>query len=169
MKIDIQSFYASVVHNWLLTHIPMDKTILRKFLKAGVVMKGELFPTQQGLSYASSLSPILANMMLDGLQTYVYDNLFPNSSYPFLVGTVTRFADDVLVMATSQAQAEKIMQIITDFLKDRGLKINQEKSCIVNINEGFDFLSRHYQKRKGILQSRPSGGSIKKLNGSLNR
>lgn len=167
VKVDVQSFYASIIHDWLLKHIPMDKTILRKFLKAGVIMRGELFPTEQGLSYAASLSPILANMMLDGLQTYIYDRLFSGCGHDFLEGMATRFADDILVLARSQAQAEEIMQIIADFLHERGLKINHEKSKITNVNDGFDFLSRHYQKRKGVLHTRPSSGSNKKIEREL--
>ena len=69
--IDVQSFYDTVVHDWLIKNIPMDKTMLRKFLKAGMVKEGEMFPTDKGMSMASSLSSILGNMILDGLQSYL--------------------------------------------------------------------------------------------------
>lgn len=54
---DVQTFYATVAHDWLIENIPMDKTVLRKFLKAGMVRNGELFPTDKGMSMASALSP----------------------------------------------------------------------------------------------------------------
>ena len=47
----------------------MNKQILRKQLKAGVIKDGLLFDTEQGISLGGSLSPVLANMMLNGLQT----------------------------------------------------------------------------------------------------
>ena len=62
----------------MIANIPMDKTILKKFLKAGMIRDGELFPTDKGISMASGLSPKLANMMLDGLQSNIYDRLYPN-------------------------------------------------------------------------------------------
>ena len=76
--IDVQTFYDMVVHDWMIANIPMDKTILKKFLKAGMIRDGELFPTDKGISMASGLSPKLANMMLDGLQSNIYDRLYPN-------------------------------------------------------------------------------------------
>ena len=76
---DVRAFYESAVHRWMIDHIPMNKTMLRKFLKAGVVRNGELFDTNEGMSMGISISPLLANMMLDGLQTYLYDHLYPGT------------------------------------------------------------------------------------------
>lgn len=165
--IDIRCFYNSIAHNWLLENIPMDRAILRKFLKAGAIINGELFPTNQGLSYASSLSPILANMMLDGMQSYIYERLYPTGNNPYRDASIIRFADDVIVTARSKEQAELIMQIIIEFLEERGLKINQDKSHIVDIRQGFDFLSRHYQRKDGILHTKPASSSIKKMEREL--
>ena len=74
---DVSAFYESATHRWLIDHIPMNKKMLRKFLKAGVVRNGDLFNTEQGISMGISISPLLANMMLDGLQSYLYDRLYP--------------------------------------------------------------------------------------------
>lgn len=167
IKIDVLTFYRTIVHTWLLMNIHMDKKILRKFLKAGVVMKGDLFPTDEGISMGISLSPILANMMLDGLQSYIYDRLFPKGQVDYRNGALVRFADDILIVARSKTYAELIMQIVTEFLSERGLRINYEKSYIVNVNQGFDFLSRHYQKRNGILYATPSDSAIIKLEHEL--
>lgn len=161
--IDIQCFYNSIAHDWLIEHIPMDKTVLRKFLKAGTIINGELFPTNQGLSYASSLSPILANMMLDGMQSYIYERLYPAGNNPYQDASMIRFADDVIVTAKSREQAELIMQVVMEFLAIRGLKINHEKSRIVDTRQGFDFLARHYQRKDNILHTKPASNSVKKM------
>ena len=75
--VDVQSYYSSITHERLMNDIPMDKAMLQKFLKAGVIRDGELFSTDRGISLGTSLSPILGNMLLDGLQSYIYDRLYP--------------------------------------------------------------------------------------------
>lgn len=69
VKIDVEAYYSNIAHKYLLDNIPMNKQILRKQLKAGVIKDGLLFDTEQGISLGGSLSPVLANMMLNGLQT----------------------------------------------------------------------------------------------------
>ena len=59
----------SISHEWLLNNIPMDKVMLRKWLKCGFVFNKELFPTEEGTPQGGIISPTLANMTLDGLQT----------------------------------------------------------------------------------------------------
>jgi len=165
--IDVKAYYSNVIHDWLLSHIPMDKVMLSKFLKAGVVIKGELFPTNQGISLDISLSPILGNMMLDGLQSYIYDHLYPDGGVDYLDGNLLRFADDMIITARSKTRAATIMQAVIEFLAERGLRVNSEKTFIVNLNRGFNFLSRHYQRKKGVLFVTPSEGSIKKIEREL--
>ena len=62
---DIKSCFDEISHSYLLKHIPMDKKILKKFLKAGYIYQNELFPTTQGAAQGGSLSPVLANMVLE--------------------------------------------------------------------------------------------------------
>ena len=125
--IDVQSFYDTVVHDWLIKNIPMDKTMLRKFLKAGMVKEGEMFPTDKGMSMASSLSSILGNMILDGLQSYLYDHLYPSGGVDYRNGNLHRFADDMAITAYGYEQAEKIMAITSEFLAQRGLRMHPDK------------------------------------------
>ena len=167
--IDVKSYYGSIIHDSLLRIIPMDKTMLRKFLKAGVVRDGQLFSIERGISLGTSLSPILGNMLLDGLQTYIYDRLFPDGHKRQGGGRMLRFADDIAITANTYEQADKIMAIVTEFLQRRGLSVNYEKSFIANVYDGFDFLGRHYQKKKGSLQIQvgPSLKSIQKVEQEL--
>lgn len=165
--IDVQTFYDTVAHDWMLVNIPMDKTILRKFLKAGMVRNGELFPSEKGMSMASSLSPIMGNMMLDGLQSCIYDGLYPNGKVDYLNGALTRFADDIIVTVRSRKQAEIVMQTVADFLAQRGLRMHPDKSAIVNVYDGFDYLGRHYQRRAGVLSITPADSSIRKIEHDL--
>ena len=167
VRADVAAFFDNAMHNWLIENIPMDKTVLRKFLRAGVVKDGELFETNKGISFASSLSPILGNMLLDGLQSHIYDSLYPMGGVDYSNGCMVRFADDIVVTARSVESAERIMQSVSDFLASRGLGFNQEKTYIAHISEGFTFLSWHFQEKKGILTVEPTDGSIKKIEREL--
>ena len=59
LEADIVGCFDNVDHNWMMTHIPMDKEILRKWLKAGYVYDRTLFPTQAGTPQGSIISPCL--------------------------------------------------------------------------------------------------------------
>src|SRR6516164_8859888 len=65
---DIKACFDRISHNWLLDHIPMDKELLRKWLKAGFLEKQSLFATMEGTPQGGIISPVLANRTLDGLQ-----------------------------------------------------------------------------------------------------
>jgi RNA-directed DNA polymerase len=65
---DIQSCFDKISHDWLLAHIPMEKTILRQWLKAGFMEHGALYPTEAGTPQGGIASPVLANLALDGLE-----------------------------------------------------------------------------------------------------
>ena len=167
--IDVQSFYDTVVHDWLIKNIPMDKTMLRKFLKAGMVKEGEMFPTDKGMSMASSLSSILGNMILDGLQSYLYDHLYPSGGVDYRNGNLHRFADDMAITAYGYEQAEKIMAITSEFLAQRGLRVHPDKSCIANVNAGFDYIGRNYKRVDGVLTVTPADSSIWKIEHELEK
>lgn len=157
---DVKAFFSNVIHKKLVERIPMDKTVLQKFLDCGVVKDGELFLPDKGISFASSLSPILGNMLLDGLQSYIYDNLYPHGGVNYANGNVIRFADDLCIFAKTRGDADRILNVVRKFLEERGLRLNQAKTHIANLAIGFDFLSRHYQRQNGIVKVCPSEGSM---------
>ena len=66
---DIRACFEEFSHDWLLTHIPMDKAILRKWLKAGYMEGNVLHPTEAGTPQGGICSPVIANLALDGLET----------------------------------------------------------------------------------------------------
>ena len=80
---------------------------------------------------------------------------------------MTRFADDVIVYAKSEEQGNIIIQIISDFLSDRGLRLSSQKSGVVNIRKGFSFLSRYYQKKGDILDVTPTDDAVRRFEKKL--
>jgi RNA-directed DNA polymerase len=170
VKADIKSYYASIGHEWLLRNIPMDTRVLQEFLKAGYVYAGELFPPDDyGISLGSSISPILGNMVLDGMQKVVFQGLHgATEDIDFANGNLIRFADDVIITARTREDAVKILKILEVFLSERGCRLSPEKTAVYDLNDGFDFLSRNYKREtNGVVLSSPSAAAIKKLETSL--
>lgn len=138
----------------------MDTDILRKFLTAGTIKEDGFFEEVRGISFCSSLSPILGNMLLDGLQTWIYDRLYPNGGTDYKNGGIVRFADDIVVTARSWEDAEKIREIVREFLDERGLKFNESKTYIASVYKGFTFLSYHFRKKHDELLVEPADGKV---------
>lgn len=164
---DVKSCYNMISHHWLLEHIPMDKLVLKEFLKAGFVFAGSIFPIDQGISLGSNISPILGNMTLDGMQKYIYDTFYGRNPPDYANGNLIRFADDILVTAYTREDAEQFKQIIEDFLEPRGLRLSEAKTHIYDVREGFDFISRNYSNKNGVLYACPSTSAIERFEANL--
>nr|WP_232222003.1 group II intron reverse transcriptase/maturase [Methanococcoides burtonii] len=167
---DIKGCFDNISHQWLIDNIPMDKSILKQFLKAGFVYENSLFPTKAGTPQGGIISPILANMTLDGIEGVLADKYHRGVS-----GKITtrqrakhkvnfvRYADDFIVTAKTKEIAEEAKELIKNFLTDRGLELSDEKTLITHIDDGFDFLGWNVRKYKGKLLIKPSKKSIKKV------
>lgn len=171
---DIKGCFDHISHEWLLENIPMDKTILKQFLKAGFVFKRDLFPTEEGTPQGGIISPILANMALDGIQKMLKEHFDLNakgiySQYIHAKSKVNlvRYADDFIVTAANKEVAEEAKELIRDFLKIRGLELSEEKTVITHINDGFDFLGWTFKKYKGKLIVKPSKKSVQTFKDKL--
>ena len=95
---DIKSCFDKISHSWLLSHVPMDKTILNTWLKAGYMDKSVLYLTDDGAPQGGIISPVLANTALDGLER-ILRKKYPNSGARALKGmnkqvNLVRYADD---------------------------------------------------------------------------
>ncbi len=159
---DIKSYYDTIAHKWILKNIPMNKSILKQFLKSKYVFNGELFETNEGISLGCNISTVIGNMTLDGLQKELY-TLQGNNVKDFYNGQCLRFADDVLITARTKEDAVKLKNKLKDFVSKRGLRISKEKTKIINIKDGFDFLSRYYCKIDGEIRCIPSEKAVNKF------
>ncbi len=163
---DIKSFYDSISHKWLLDNIPMNKNVLKEFLKAGIVFNNEIFPSDVGISLGCNISTILGNMTLDGIQKLLYD-LQDKKNMDYFDGYVIRFADDVLISARSEEKAKQYLKIIKKFVAERGLQLSQTKTQLEPITRGFEFLSRFYYKSDGNIHCIPSEKAVKRFESEL--
>ena len=170
---DIKGCFDHISHEWLLNNIPMDREVLRKWLKCGFVFNGELFPTEEGTPQGGIISPTLANMTLDGLQSLVQKAVKPHwepadTKYgrkwiePKI--NLVRYADDFIVTAKDKETIETVLlPLIRQFMAERGLMLSEEKTKVTHVSEGFDFLGfniREY-KSNGKLLTKPSKDAMK--------
>jgi RNA-directed DNA polymerase len=163
---DIKGCFDNISHEWLLNNIPMDKVMLRKWLKCGFVFNKELFPTEEGTPQGGIISPTLANMTLDGLQTILaekYHRRTINKETYYPKVNLVRYADDFIITGRSKELLEEIMPLVREFLQVRGLTLSEEKTRITHIDEGFDFLGFNVRKYKGKLLIKPSDKGLKKF------
>lgn len=165
LEADIKSCFDEISHEWLLENIPMNKTILQKWLKAGFMQDSRLYPTDNGTPQGGIISPVLANMTLDGLEKVLRER-FPKSTRSGKQAKINlvRYADDFVITGCSKELLENdVVPLVEAFLAERGLQLSKEKTKITHIDTGFDFLGQTVRKFNGKLIIKPSDRSIKRI------
>src|SRR6202451_4527503 len=164
---DIKSCFDRISHEWLLSHVPMDKEILRKWLRSGYLEKQVFYETDEGTPQGGIISPVLANLALDGLEKGLREKYPPTKRLrgEYLCVNVVRYADDFVVTGRTKELLEReIKPLVEQFLRERGLELSPDKTVITHIKDGFDFLGqnvRKYRNRKLLIK--PSRKSIRVL------
>lgn len=149
---DIKACFDKISHTWMLNNIPMDKTILKQWLKAGYIENNVFHATTVGSPQGGIASPTIANLVLDGLEMAVTACSNKGNNVQFV-----RYADDFICTAsTKEILEQKVLPVILNFLKERDLELSLEKTKITYIDEGFDFLGFNLRKYKGKLLIKPA-------------
>ena len=158
---DIKACFDRIDHNWLLSHVLMDKEILRMWLKSGYLENSVFHDTESGTPQGGIISPVLANLALDGMERLLAENFSKSDrSGPNQVHMI-RYADDFVITGRSKELLEtQVKPIIERFLAERGLELSQEKTTITHIEEGFDFLGQNVRKYNGKLLITPSQKNV---------
>lgn len=164
---DIKGCFDHISHDWLLANIPMDKAMLKKWLKCGYIFKKKMFPTEEGTPQGGIISPTLANMTLDGLQKVLAEKYkrrtIKGQHYSPMVNLV-RYADDFIITCENRETLEKeIKPLVSDFMAERGLTLSEEKTVITNVNDGFDFLGFNIRKYGNEVLTKPTKEAEKRF------
>ncbi len=141
---DIRACFDEISHDWLLQHVPMDKQLLKAWLKADYWEKEQLFPTQRGTPQGGLISPLLANFVLDGMERAVKAVAKPGDK-----GAIRELLE------------QKVKLALTAFLKIRGLELSEQKTVITHIETGFDFLGHTVRKYGVKLLITPAKSKVK--------
>jgi RNA-directed DNA polymerase len=160
LEADIKGCFDYINHDWLERNVPMDTAILRKWLKAGLIYKGQLQATEAGTPQGGIISPTLANVTLNGLERELDAHLrakFGIAKAKKLKINLVRYADDFVITGVSkEILANEVRPWIEAFLAIRGLQLSEEKTRITHIDEGFDFLGWNFRKYSGKFLIKPS-------------
>lgn len=168
---DIKGAFDNISHDFLLeaTRYFPARPLIMKWLKAGVMVGLDLTPTEAGTPQGGIISPLLANIALHGMEDALGVQQNPNNSYK-TTRRVIRYADDFVILTDTEEDAGKAKGQIQEWLEIRGLELSAEKTRIVHIEEGFDFLGfniRRYKSassRRGYaIHTRPSDKAIKRF------
>jgi RNA-directed DNA polymerase len=160
---DIRACFDRIDHEWSVAHTPMDKVILRQWLKAGFIEKDVFFASREGTPQGGIISPALANRALDGLEAVLHERFgaSPRQRAANKVHLV-RYADDFIITGTSQALLrDEVQPLVAHFLSERGLELSHEKTSITHIEDGFDFLGQNVRRYKNKVLLKPSRRNVK--------
>ena len=161
---DIKACFDEISHPWLLQNIPMDKQMLHKWLKAGYREKDQLFPTSKGTPQGGIISPILANLTLDGMEQLIKPSKRRGGNKINFI----RYADDFVVTgATKEILEQKVKPAVTAFLHERGLELSEQKTVITPIQDGFNFLGHTVRKYKNKLLIKPAQNRVQELQAKI--
>jgi RNA-directed DNA polymerase len=170
LEADIKGFFDNIAHESILKQLSNfpGRDLIRGWLKAGFIFEGKYNPTETGTPQGGVCSPLLANIGLHGLETFI-------KSTNQKLGVV-RYADDFVVTARDKGSLDNAQIQIQQWLSERGLSLSSEKTLITSMEDGFDFLGFNHRHYNGKLLIKPSkkkvldfckriGKEIKAMNG----
>jgi Reverse transcriptase (RNA-dependent DNA polymerase) len=143
--------------------------LIEQWLKASVLDRGRFAPTEEGTPQGGVISPVLMNVALHGLEQpagtryFADDRKDAGKSVP---GTpvVVRYADGLLALCVSAEQAQQVNERLPSWLAPRGLAFNDDKTRVVSLDRGFDFLGFNVRRyRNGKLLIKPSKEAVRRI------
>lgn len=159
VDIDLEKFFDNVPQDKLMSYVGRvihdgdTESLIRKYLKAGVMNQGEYEPTDVGTPQGGNLSPLLSNIMLNELD-YELDHRHLN---------FVRYADDVVIVLKSKAAATRVMYSVTSWIERKlGLKVNATKTKVTPPSK-LKYLGFGFWSDKGEWKARPHEDSVERL------
>jgi RNA-directed DNA polymerase len=166
---DLAAAFDRIDHSQLLSALGTfpARGLVRDWLKAGVIEAGRFAPTEEGTPQGGVISAALMNVALHGMEQAAGVRLQSGGrkagrttpSSPSLI----RYADDLVVFAHSREQAEQVKARLAAWLAPRGLAFNEDKTRIVHLDEGFDFLGYTVRRHHGKMLIKPSKTAVRRL------
>jgi RNA-directed DNA polymerase len=165
---DLTAAFDRIDHDALLGALGTfpARGMVAAWLNAGVLDHGQFTPTGQGTPQGGVASPLLFNIALHGIEEaagvrYRGDSMagLLHAESPALV----RYADDFIVFCESSTQAEQTKVRLAGWLADRGLAFNEDKTRVVHLDEGLNFLGFNVRRYQGKLLIKPSKAAVSRI------
>src|ERR1019366_5992531 len=143
---DLAAAFDRIDHSHLLAQLGTfpARELIGRWLKAGVVEEGRFDPSEEGTPQGGVVSPLLLNVALHGMEEAAGVRYVPSGVHAGMTvaGTpvVVRYADDLIALCVSREQADEVRARLAAWMAPRGLAFNEEKTRVVHLDEGCDFL-----------------------------
>ena len=167
---DLAAAFDRIDHAHLLGTIGAfpAREMIHDWLKAGVFESGKGFaPTEEGTPQGGVMSPLLLNVALHGLEEAAGVRYHTGARAGETVAgspVLIRYADDLVACCHSRQQATQVKARLAGWLAPRGLAFNEDKTSIVHLTEGFDYLGFNVRRyRNGKLLIKPSVPAVRRL------
>ena len=166
---DLAAAFDRIDHSHLLAALGTfpARGLVEGWLKAGVVDQDRFAPTKEGTPQGGVVSPLLLNIALHGMEQAAgvhYQNLGSHVARvrrgsPVLI----RYADDLVALCHNREHALEVKAALAGWLAPRGLTFNEDKTQVVSVDEGFDFLGFNVRRYHGKLLIKPSAAAVKRI------
>ena len=153
LDVDLKSYFDTIPHDKLMVLLQervYDKWVLRLirwWLEAGILDGNEVKNPEMGSPQGSVISPLLSNIYLNLVDRTWYEKGYQTRRDKW-EGALIRYADDILTLCKTEGAARYYKQKLVSLFEQMGLKVNEEKTRIVHIKSGFDFLGYHFTEGK---------------------
>ncbi|WP_329448937.1 group II intron reverse transcriptase/maturase [Streptomyces sp. NBC_01426] len=162
---DLAAAFDRIDHERLLAAIGSfpGREMIRRWLRAGVMENQKLTATDEGTPQGGVISPLLLNIALHGMTEAAGATERVTRTDP-TAPTLIRYADDFVALCVTKEEALMVKERLSKWLEPKGLAFNEEKTRVVHLSEGFDFLGFNIQRmRNGKVIIRPSRDAVKRL------
>jgi RNA-directed DNA polymerase len=166
---DLAGAFDRIAHDHILTMLGTfpAKGMIEQWLKAGVVEQGRLHRTEEGTPQGGVVSPVLLNVALHGMETAagVRYHTTGVDAGRVAVGspTVIRYADDLVALCHTRQEAVEVKARLAAWLAPRGLAFNEDKTRVVTLDEGFDFLGFNVRRYNDKPLIKPSKAAQRRI------
>jgi RNA-directed DNA polymerase len=165
---DLAGAFDRIAHDHILSQLGNfpAKGMVRAWLKAGVVEQGNLHRTEDGVPQGGVVSPVLLNVALHGMETAAGVR-YTTGKYAGRLAdgrpALVRYADDLVCLCHTRQQAFEVKARLAAWLAPRGLAFNEDKTRVVNLSEGFDFLGFNVRRYHGRPLIKPSKAAVRRI------
>jgi RNA-directed DNA polymerase len=162
---DLAGAFDRIAHRHILDQLGSfpARGMIRGWLKAGVVENGRLHRTEEGTPQGGVVSPVLLNIALDGMEKAAGVRYLSTGSIRVDSPAVIRYADDLVALCHTRQDALVIKARLATWLTLRGLAFNEDKTRVVCLGEGFDFLGFNVRRHGDKPLIRPSKAAVRRI------
>ncbi|MGR3936458.1 group II intron reverse transcriptase/maturase [Streptomyces sp. BRA346] len=167
---DLAAAFDRISHDHLLDAVGEfpGRELIRGWLKAGVMDYGRFAPTEEGTPQGGVISPLLLNIALHGMEEAAgcrYQSAGKGKPPVAAKGTpiLIRYADDFVALCHDESEVEQVRKALGNWLAPRGLRFNEEKTRVVHLSQGFDFLGFNVRRYGSKTLVKPSKDAVKRI------